>query len=150
MRTTFTTIIAALVAVTLSLASPPARAKDEKKDEAAKGKAATGGKGDPSGKWTWTFSGPNGQSFEQTATFTRAGDKLTGTVSGRRGETPISDGSFKDGQVTFSVVRERDGRKMTSKFQGKVDADAGMIKGTSTMSRGDGERTMPWEAKRAK
>jgi|1185.fasta_scaffold435489_2 hypothetical protein len=135
------------LAIAITLASSVARAEDK---PAAKEPAAkkTAGKADPSGTWTWTFQGPNGQSFEQTATFKVAGDKLTGSVSGRRGEAPISEGSFKDGKVTFAVARERDGRKMTSRYEGKVEADAGVIKGTSKISRGDGERTVPWEAKR--
>jgi hypothetical protein len=146
MRTIFTTTVAAMIAATLGLG---ALAKDDKKkEEPAKKAAGAAVKGDPTGKWTWSFSGPNGQSFEQTATLTVAGDKVTGTVAGRRGETPISDGTFKDGKLSFSVVRERDGRKMAAKFEGKVEGDA--IKGTSTMNRGDGDRSMPWEAKRAK
>jgi hypothetical protein len=127
---------------------PTGRAPDKKKEEPAKKATAAPAKGDPSGTWTWTFSAPNGQSFEQTATLKVAGDKLSGTVAGRRGETPITEGTFKDGKITFAVVRERDGRKMTSKFEGKVEGDA--IKGTTTMNRGDGERSLPWEAKRAK
>jgi len=103
-------------------------------------------KGDPSGSWHWSSSGQNGQSFEQTATLKREGDKLSGNVTGRRGDTPISDGSFKDGKVVFSVIRERNGQKMTAKYEGKVEGDA--IKGTSTMNRGDGEHTMAWEAKK--
>jgi hypothetical protein len=107
---------------------------------------AKAGKADPSGTWTWTVNTPNGQSFESTATFKREGDKVTGTVSGRRGDTAISDGQFKDGTLTFTVMREREGRKMVSKFTGKVDGNA--IKGTMTMDRGDGAQSRPWEAKR--
>jgi hypothetical protein len=143
MRSIFTTVIVAVVAATLGLGT--ARAEDKKKDEPAK-KAGAVGKGDPSGTWHWSSSGQNGQSFEQTATFKREGDKLSGTVTGRRGDSPISDGTFKDGKVIFSVIRERNGQKMTAKYEGKVEGDA--IKGTSTMNRGDGEHTNPWEAKK--
>jgi hypothetical protein len=136
-------IILILVASGFMLGAARADDKADKK-EPAKAKAA--GKGDPTGTWTWSFAAPNGQSFEQTATLKVAGDKVSGTVTGRRGDAPISEGTFKDGQVTFAVVRERDGRKMTAKYTGKVEGDA--IKGTSTMNRGDGERTVPWEAKR--
>jgi hypothetical protein len=116
--------------------NPPAKAE----------KKAAPGKGDPSGTWTWTVNTPNGQSFESTATLKREGDKVTGTVSGRRGDTAISDGQFKDGTLTFTVLREREGRKMLSKFQGKVEGDA--IKGTMTMDRGEGPQSRPWDAKR--
>jgi hypothetical protein len=142
-------ILIILAASGLLLGAARAQDKADKKEPAAakaKGKDATGGKADPSGTWTWSFAAPNGQSFDQTATLKLAGDKVSGTVTGRRGDAPISDGTYKDGQIAFSVVRERDGRKMTAKFTGKVEGDA--IKGTSTMNRGDGERTVPWEAKR--
>src|SRR4051812_15712404 len=127
-------------------ASAPALADDAKKEPAKGDNKAAPSKADPSGTWTWTVSTPNGQSFESTATFKREGDKVTGSVTGRRGDTAISDGQFKDGTLTFTVMREREGRKMTSKFTGKVDGNA--IKGTMTMDRGDGAQSRPWEAKR--
>jgi hypothetical protein len=129
----------------LALLAAPASAEAPKKEPAKADKAAPA-KADPSGTWTWTVNTPNGQSFESTATFKREGDKVTGTVTGRRGDTAISDGQFKDGTLTFTVMREREGRKMVSKFSGKVDASA--IKGTMTMDRGDGAQSRPWEAKR--
>jgi hypothetical protein len=130
----------------LALLAAPASADEPKKEPAKAEKKGAPAKADPSGTWTWTVNTPNGQSFESTATFKREGDKVTGTVSGRRGDTAISDGQFKDGTLTFTVMREREGRKMVSKFQGKVDANA--IKGTMTMDRGDGAQSRPWEAKR--
>jgi hypothetical protein len=129
-----------------SLLAAPAFAEEPKKEPAKAAPKAASAKADPGGTWTWTVSTPNGQSFESTATFKREGDKLTGTVSGRRGDTAISDGQFKDGTLTFTVMREREGRKMVSKFQGKLEGDT--IKGTMTMDRGDGAQSRPWEAKR--
>jgi hypothetical protein len=130
----------------LSLLITSASAAEPNKEPVKTEKKAASAKADPSGTWTWTVSAPNGQSFESTATLKREGDKVTGTVSGRRGDTAISDGQFKDGTLTFTVLREREGRKMVSKFQGKVESDA--IKGTMTMDRGDGAQSRPWEAKR--
>jgi hypothetical protein len=149
MRNIFTTVLVAAFASTLALGAARAEDKAPAKDTAGKAKEkATTAKGDPSGTWTWSFAAPNGQSFDQTATLKREGDKLSGTITSRRGDAPIADGSFKDGQVTFSVTRERDGRKMTAKYTGKLEGDGGVIKGTSIINRGDGERTVPWEAKR--
>ena len=130
----------------LTLLAAPAGADEPKKEPAKAAKVAAPAKADPSGTWTWTVSTPNGQSFESTATFKREGDKVTGTVTGRRGDTPISDGQFKDGTLTFTVSREREGRKMVSKFSGKLDGNA--LTGTMTMDRGDGAQSRPWEAKR--
>ncbi len=56
------------------------------------------------------------------------GDVLTGAMLGRNGqETPIQDGTYKDGAVSFKVVRERNGQKITTKYAGKVSDDT--IKG---------------------
>jgi hypothetical protein len=142
-------IVAALTffAWTGARAQEPKPAKDAPK-KAEKGEKAEAGKADPSGTWTWTMTTPNGQSFERKVTLKLAGDKLTGTSSGRGGETPIEEGAFKNGEVSFTLTREREGQKFVSKFKGKVEGDT--IKGTTVMNRGDGERSMPWEAKRAK
>jgi hypothetical protein len=43
--------------------------------------------GDVSGKWTAQVPGRDGQPQETTFTFTVEGDKLTGAVSGRQGDT---------------------------------------------------------------
>jgi hypothetical protein len=109
-------------------------------------KEAAAAKGDPTGTWTWTAPGRDGQTQQRSATLKREGDKVTGTMSGRNGDRPIEEGKLKEGEVSFKVVRERDGRKMTQQFVGKIDGDA--IKGTMTINRGDGERSLPWEAKR--
>jgi hypothetical protein len=78
-----------------------------------------------------------------------ADGKLTGSVPGRDGaETPITDAEYKDGQVKFTVTREREGRKMTAKYQGKVSGDT--IKGTIERVRDEKPVKTEWEAKRAK
>src|SRR4029450_2758528 len=95
-----------LLALLLStMLAAPAFADEPKKEPAKSDKAA---KADPGGTWTWTANGPNGQSFESTATFKREGDKVTGTVTGRRGDTPITDGQFKDGTLPFTVAGGRE------------------------------------------
>ena len=70
-------------------------------------------------------------------------------------EVKITDGTFKDGEVAFSLKREftgRDGNQMTSttKYKGKLDGDT--IKGTyeTEISGGQGNpQPRDWEAKRA-
>jgi len=103
---------------------------------------------DPTGTWKWTVSYGK-QSREMTLKLKLADGKLTGSVPGRDGkETPITDATCKDGQVKFTVVREREGRKMTSKYQGKVSGDT--IKGTIEFQREGQAQKRDWEAKRAK
>lgn len=106
--------------------------------------------GDPSGVWKWSFTPPNGEPFESTARFVCHDGKLSGTVTGRRGELPISDGTVKDGAIAFALVRERDGQKFVMKYSGRLAGDA--IKGTFEFPGIDGNEPMKldWVAARAK
>ena len=100
------------------------------------------------GTWEWSITTPNGQTFEQKAKLKQDGEKLTGVIMGRNNqETEIKDGKLKDGELTFSVTRERNGQSMTTKYQGKVEGDK--IKGKMMREGGQGEGR-DWEAKRAK
>jgi hypothetical protein len=87
-----------------------------------------------SGKWSAEMQGPQGT---MTTTFTLKveGDKLTGTVSGRGGDTPISDGTVKGDEVSFNVVRNMNGNEMKMAYKGKVTGDE--LKLTRTMQGGD-------------
>jgi hypothetical protein len=105
-------------------------------------------KSDPTGTWKWTVEF-NGQKREQTLKLKLDGDKLTGTMPGRKDvETKIEDGKFKDGEVTFSVTRERNGTKTVSKYKAKVDGDT--MKGTIETERDGQTQKRDFEAKRDK
>jgi hypothetical protein len=102
----------------------------------------------PTGTWKWTMQMRNGQSREVTLKLKLEGDALTGAMVGRNGqETPIQDGTYKDGTVSFKVVRERDGNKITMSYNGKVTDDT--IKGKIESDFGGQTRSRDWEAKRA-
>lgn len=103
-------------------------------------------KPDPTGTWKWSVTF-NNQTFEPVLKLKLEGDKLSGTISGRDNqETAIDDAKFKDSEVSFSVTRERNGQKRTTKYKGKLDGDT--IKGKSERER-DGQKTeTDWEAKR--
>ena len=104
------------------------------------------------GTWKSTFKATDGTERTTTFVFKLDGDKLTGTVSGRNNtETAIDEGgTFKDGTLTFSVTREANNAKMTTKYTGKLDGDS--IKGTSERpGRNGGEPTKrDWTATRQK
>jgi hypothetical protein len=102
---------------------------------------------DPSGDWKWVVE-RNGQETEFTMTLKAEGEKLTGTVSRNERKSEISDGKFKDGEVSFNVVRERDGQTFTIKYKGKLEGDS--IKGAIEFDFGGETRSIEWEAKRAK
>ena len=105
----------------------------------------------PTGTWKWTANfrnNPNNnQPREQTLKLKLDGDKLTGAMVGRNDrETAIEDATWKDGEVTFKVTRERNGNKMVSKYKGKVTGDT--LKGTIESDRDGQTRSRDWEAKR--
>ena len=112
--------------------------------------AAEDKKASPTGTWKWETE-RNGQKRETTLKLKLEGDKLTGTITGGRGkaeDVKIEDGKFKDGQVTFSVTRERGDMKIVTKYAAKVDGDA--LKGTATSERDGKEQKQEFEAKREK
>lgn len=78
---------------------------------------------DASGKWTAEMQGRGGNTMTVTMNLKADGGKLTGTVSGRGGDTEITDGKIDGNDLSFSVVREFNGNKMTSTYKGKLDGD---------------------------
>lgn len=105
-------------------------------------------KPNPTGTWKWSVTF-NDQQREMTLKLKLEGDKLTGTMPGRNNqETAIEDATFKDGEVAFSVTRERNGQKFTTKYKGKLDKDT--IKGKSESERNGQTQSRDWEAKREK
>src|SRR5438094_4407194 len=104
-------------------------------------------KPNPTGAWKWTVEF-GGQSREMTLKLKLDGDKLTGAMVRGDQETPIEDGKFKDGEVSFKITRERDGQKFTIKYKGKVTGDT--IKGKSEFGAEGNTQERDWEAKRAK
>ena len=102
---------------------------------------------DLTGKWTAQVPGRDGQTRETTFNFTAAGEKLTGTVSGRNGDDPIADGTVKGDAISFSVSVNFGGTDVKLLYKGKVAADE--IKFTRTREGGD-QPGQEFTAKRAK
>ena len=112
------------------------------------GTARADDKANPTGTWKWTVTN-NDQKRDMTLKLKLEGDKLTGAVVGRQGnETKIEDASFKDGAVSFTVTRERNGQKMTSKYSGKISGDT--LKGKIESERDGKPQSRDWEATRSK
>ena len=97
---------------------------------------AVGAEVSPNGTWKWTVQErPGGQGFEQTLRLELKDGKLTGVLLGVKGaqfqvpDTAITEVSFSsDGAVKFAVTRELNGKKFTTRYEGKIVGD--MIKGT--------------------
>ncbi len=111
---------------------------------------------DATGTWTWTVParGGQGQDRKMTLKLKQDGEKLTGklTAPGRQGattETDIEDGKVKGEDVSFSVSREGQNGKITTKYAGKLSGDS--IKGKAEgPGRGGEVQARDWEAKRDK
>lgn len=103
---------------------------------------------DPTGTWTWKTKRGD-KELEQKVMLEVKDGKVTGTIAGRGGkDTKIENGTFKDGELTFTVTRERGDVKIVSKYSGKVTDDA--IKGTIVTDFNGKENKQEWEAKRDK
>ena len=104
---------------------------------------------DPAGTWKVELNF-GGKTRESTLKLKLDGDKLTGVYVGGQNntETPIENGSYKDGKVSFTVTREFNGNKFTSKYTGTVTGDT--IKGKTETEIGGETRMADWEAKRQK
>lgn len=114
----------------------------------AAGLAHAADKNDPTGTWKWSVT-INDQKRDFTLKLKLEGDKLTGTMVGMNNqETAIDDAKFKDDEVSFSVTRERNGQKRTTKYKGKVDGNT--IKGKSEFDRDGQSQSRDWEASREK
>lgn len=103
------------------------------------------------GTWTWkmTFGQNNDQTREVSLKLKLDGDKVTGSMPGRNNtETAIENGTFKDGTVSFSITRERNNMKFTSKYSGKIDGDT--LKGKIESERDGKTNSRDWEAKKSK
>lgn len=111
---------------------------------------AQDGANSPTGTWTWETE-RGGQKRETTLKLKVDGTKLTGTISGGGKDSKdvaIEDGSYKDGEVRFSVTRMFKDQKNTSKYTAKVTGD--VMKGTIEGSFGGKDTKRDFEAKRSK
>jgi hypothetical protein len=74
---------------------------------------------DIDGKWTGKVETPNG-SRDVTMKFKAEGAKLTGSVSGRNGDTEIQDGKIDGENLSFTVVRNFNGQEFKQNYKGTL------------------------------
>jgi hypothetical protein len=93
---------------------------------------ATAFAADVTGTWSGDMVGPNGDSFHLSFTFKQDGAKLTGTVTGPRGDPiEIADGKIAGVKLSFTV----NVNGMVIKHEGVVSGDT--IKLTTKSDQGD-------------
>lgn len=82
-----------------------------------------------SGDWVLTLTTPRGE-FHPHVTLTQDGEKLTGAFHSPDGDTPIQDGSVKDGAIDFVIVRSFNGQDHRMEYTGKLNGDhlSGQVK----------------------
>ncbi len=78
---------------------------------------------DITGKWKSEAPGRDGTPTVTTYVFKADGDKLTGTVTGRGGETAITEGKINGDDISFVVVRSMGGEERKIPYKGKVSGD---------------------------
>ena len=81
--------------------------------------AASAFAADVTGKWVGKMETPNG-SRDVVFNLKQDGEKLTGSTTGRNGETPIADGSVKGDNVAFSVTRKFQDQEVKTDYKGSV------------------------------
>jgi len=87
------------------------------------------------GKWIAQVPGRDGQTRETTFTFKADGAKLTGTVSGRQADRPISDGKIEGNNLSFNLVYTGGGGEMKFTYAGVLASNE--IKFKRTREGGD-------------
>jgi hypothetical protein len=110
--------------------------------------AAQDKKADPTGTWKCETD-VMGQKRESTLTLKMDGGKLTGTVTwADKKESKIENAKFKDGELTYSVVRELNDQQITITYKLKVEGDT--LKGKAEADIGGETRSFDVEGKRQK
>ena len=104
---------------------------------------AFGGDTNPAGTWKWSLEGLNGVT---TLKLKQDGDKLTGSYTNQFGNAEITDGSLKDGAISFKVKREFNGQPFIIKYSGKLSGDK--ITGKCEFEVNGESRALDWDAKR--
>ncbi len=104
---------------------------------------------DASGTWKWKFEMPNGEVAEPRVTLKQEGDKLSGTfVFSGDTEMEVKEGKINGDQISFKTFAERDERKVTTSFAGKISGDS--IKGKVETDWSGEKKSYDWEPKREK
>jgi hypothetical protein len=105
-------------------------------------------KAGPVGTWKCEYE-IGGQKREATLVIKKDGDKLAGMMTYQdKQEAKLKDLKFKDGELTFSVVRELMDNKFNVEYKLKVEGDK--LKGKGAVDVGGEKREFDVEGKREK
>jgi hypothetical protein len=109
---------------------------------------AQGGKADPVGTWKCEYE-IGGQQRTATLTIKKDGDQLAGTMSWPdQKEAKLKDVKLKDGNLTFSAVREFMDNKIPIEYKLMIDGDK--FKGKAAAEFGGQKQEFDIQGKREK
>ena len=112
------------------------------------GLAGAADKADPVGTWKCEYK-IGDQNRMSTLTIKKDGDNLAGTMSWPdQKEAKLKDVKLKDGELTFSAVRELMDNKYTVEYKLKIDGDT--LKGKGAVENAGKKTEFDFEAKREK
>lgn len=137
--------LSALAAVVIIFSGVQLAAQQAPPAAAPKPDAAKAAPAGPAGKWVMNLESPQGAMSVNLEVKVDAANKVTGTLEGPAGPTPIT-GEVKDGVLGFTISIDGGGTAMEIYFEGKIGADDKM---TGTLSLGD-MGSFPFSATRAK
>ncbi len=99
------------------------------------------------GTWHWTFRMPDGTEVNSKVKLTQNGETVTGTTSHRAGtEVAIVQGVYREGEVRFDVVRERNGVTNVTHYAGRLNGD--VLTGKVESGWNGTVTQYPWVARR--
>jgi hypothetical protein len=99
------------------------------------------------GTWKWTFTMPDGAQVTPRLDLKQEAGLLTGTTRFRPGtETPITNLTVNGSEISFQVVRGRDGSTVATRYSGLWSGDT--IKGKIVSNWTGAEQSYDWEARR--
>ena len=93
------------------------------------------------GSWDLSSQGRQGN-VTQTLTLEQNGTKLTGTLKGQRGDSPL-EGSVDGNKINFTVKVQTPNGEISIPYTGTVNGDS--MQGTRKLRDND----VPWTAKRS-
>jgi len=118
------------------------------------GPSARAAEGDPNiaptleGTWRWTFTMPDGTTTRPKLKFTVEDGQLSGTTSFRAGtEIPVTNILVNGDQLSFQVVRRRNGEAVLTSYTGKWSERT--IKGKIESNWAGENQSYDWLAERA-
>ncbi len=98
------------------------------------------------GTWKYTITTADNTKLDFSVELKQEGEKVSGTFKFGDFTRPVTEGHWKDGEVTFIVTGEYDNQPFKSEYHGKLAN--GVITGKIQSNHGGKQSTHDWNAKR--